>query len=85
MIVTGTSAELGDNVSELDATVEGDEIEVAFNARYLIDALSVVGTPEIVLETSTASSPGVHSTRERRRLLVRGHAHAHHPLTTRLG
>ena len=59
MIVTGTSAELGDNVSELDATIEGEEIEVAFNARYLIDALSVVGTPEIALETSTISSPGV--------------------------
>jgi len=59
MIVTGTSAELGDNVSELDASVEGGEIEVAFNARYMIDALSVVGTPEVALETSTSSSPGV--------------------------
>jgi DNA polymerase-3 subunit beta len=59
MIVAATSAELGDNVSELDASIEGDEIEVAFNARYLIDALNVVGTPEIALETSTTSSPGV--------------------------
>ncbi len=59
MIVTGTSAEYGDNVSEMDASVEGEEIEIAFNARYMIDALSVVGTPEVVLETSTSSSPGV--------------------------
>lgn len=59
VIVTGTSAELGDNVSELDATIEGEEIEIAFNAQYLIDALSVVGTPEVALETSTSSSPGV--------------------------
>jgi DNA polymerase-3 subunit beta len=59
MIVAATSAELGDNVSELDASIEGDEIEVAFNARYLIDALNVVGTPEIALETGTSSSPGV--------------------------
>lgn len=59
MIVAATSAELGDNVSELDASIEGDEIEVAFNARYLIDTLNVVGTPEIALETSTSSSPGV--------------------------
>jgi DNA polymerase III subunit beta len=59
MIVSGTSAELGDNISELDATIEGEEIEIAFNARYLIDALSVVGTPEVALETSTPSSPGV--------------------------
>ena len=59
VIVTGTSAEFGDNVSELDASIEGDEIEIAFNARYMIDALSVAGTPEVVLETSTPSSPGV--------------------------
>ncbi len=59
MIVTGMSAEFGDNVSELDASVEGNAIEIAFNARYLIDALSVAGTPEVALETTTSSSPGV--------------------------
>jgi DNA polymerase-3 subunit beta len=59
LIITGTSAEFGDNVSEMDATIEGDGVEIAFNARYLIDALSVTGMPEVVLETSTASSPGL--------------------------
>jgi DNA polymerase-3 subunit beta len=59
VIITGTSAEFGDNVSELDANIEGDEIEIAFNARYMIDALSVLDTPEVALETSTSSSPGV--------------------------
>ncbi|MFC2046109.1 DNA polymerase III subunit beta [Chloroflexota bacterium] len=59
VIVTGTSAELGDNVSEVDAAIEGDETEIAFNARYLIDALSVVGTPQTAIETSTSSSPGL--------------------------
>ena len=59
MIITGNSAELGDDVGELDASVQGDEIEIAFNARYLIDALMVVGTEKSALETSTPSSPGV--------------------------
>jgi DNA polymerase-3 subunit beta len=58
--VAATSAELGDNVSELDVTgISGEEIEIAFNARYMIDALSVAGTAEVALETTTASSPGV--------------------------
>jgi DNA polymerase-3 subunit beta len=34
-------------------------VEIAFNARYMIDALSVMGTAEVALETSTPSSPGV--------------------------
>lgn len=59
MVVTGTSAEFGDNVSELDANIEGDAIEIAFNAAYVIDALSVLGTAEVALETSSPSSPGV--------------------------
>jgi len=59
MVISGTSAEFGDNVGELDATIEGGAVEIAFNARYLIDALSAAGTPEVALETSTASSPGV--------------------------
>jgi DNA polymerase-3 subunit beta len=59
IIVTGTSTEFGDNVSEIDASIEGEEIEIAFNARYMVDALSVVGTAEVALETSTPSSPGV--------------------------
>jgi DNA polymerase-3 subunit beta len=59
VIITGNSAELGDDVSELDASIEGDEIEIAFNARYLIDALAVMGTEKSALETSTPSSPGV--------------------------
>jgi DNA polymerase III subunit beta len=59
VMITGNSAELGDNVSEFDASIEGDSIEIAFNARYLIDALAVMGTEKTALETSTPSSPGV--------------------------
>jgi DNA polymerase-3 subunit beta len=59
LIIAGTSAEFGDNVSELDASIQGDSVEIAFNARYMIDALSVAGTAEVALETSTPSSPGV--------------------------
>ena len=59
MIVTATSAEHGDNVSELDATVEGQPIEIAFNARYLMEAISAINTAEVALETRDPSSPGV--------------------------
>ncbi len=57
--ISATSAEMGDNVGEMDASVEGTEIEIAFNARYLLDVLSVIRSAQVALETSTASSPGV--------------------------
>jgi DNA polymerase-3 subunit beta len=57
--LTATSAEVGDNVGEIDAVIEGEEMEIAFNAKYLIDVLSVVDAAQVALETTTASSPGV--------------------------
>ncbi|MBC8264901.1 MAG: DNA polymerase III subunit beta, partial [Anaerolineales bacterium] len=57
--IAATSAELGDNVGEIDATIEGDGIEIAFNVKYLIDVLSVMDSAQVALETATSSSPGV--------------------------
>jgi DNA polymerase-3 subunit beta len=59
LVITATSAELGSNVSDMDAMVEGEAIEIAFNARYLIDVLSVVDAAKVILETTNASSPGL--------------------------
>jgi DNA polymerase-3 subunit beta len=57
--IAARSDETGDNVGEIDATVDGEEVEINFNVRYLLDVLSVVDTPQIILETTTSSSPGV--------------------------
>jgi DNA polymerase-3 subunit beta len=59
LIITATSSEFGDNVSELDVTIEGQPIDIAFNAHYLADALGVIGSAEVVLETRDPNSPGV--------------------------
>ncbi|HIC89629.1 MAG TPA: DNA polymerase III subunit beta, partial [Anaerolineae bacterium] len=59
LTLTATSAELGDNVNELGAIVEGEGGEIAFNARYLIDVLSVIDEPQVALEISDPRRPGV--------------------------
>jgi len=59
LVVSATSSEYGDNVGELDAHIEGSPVEIAFNARYLIDALDVVDTAQVSLETRDPASPGV--------------------------
>lgn len=56
--LTATSTEMGDNVSEIDAMVEGDELQIAFDARFLIDVLSRVDQPQIVIETTQPTRPG---------------------------
>jgi len=58
MRLTASSSEMGDNVSDIDAMVEGESLEIAFNAKYMIDVLSQVDQPQVVLETTQPTRPG---------------------------
>jgi DNA polymerase-3 subunit beta len=57
--VSARSEQIGDNVGEIDAKVEGEAAKIAFNGKYLTDVLGVIHEGEIALETTTPSSPGV--------------------------
>ncbi|HJX13035.1 MAG TPA: DNA polymerase III subunit beta [Dehalococcoidales bacterium] len=57
--VSARSEEIGDDVGEIDATVEGDEAKIAFNGKYLNDVLSVLHEQQVALETTNPSSPGL--------------------------
>ena len=46
--------EMGEAQETLAVDYEGAEIEIGFNARYLIDFLSVVGSPGVSLELNPA-------------------------------
>jgi DNA polymerase-3 subunit beta len=57
--ITATAAETGSNETVVDATVDGTGIDIAFNVRFLVEVLNVIDTPNVALETSSTSSPGV--------------------------
>jgi DNA polymerase-3 subunit beta len=57
--ISGQSEETGFNQTQVDATIEGPNLLIAFNVRFLREVLDVVKTPNVVLETSTENSPGV--------------------------
>ena len=57
--ITAAAAETGSNETTVDATIEGDPVEIAFNVKFLIDVLNAIDTPNVALETSSPSSPGV--------------------------
>jgi len=59
LTLSARSEEIGDDVGEIDAVIEGEEAKVAFNGRYLIDVLSALREPQVALETTNPSSPGV--------------------------
>lgn len=57
--ITATSTETGDNVAQIDASVDGVPVEIAFNVKYMIEVLNVMPTPQVAIETTTAMEPGV--------------------------
>ena len=59
VLVISQSQEMGDNQSALDASVQGEEQAVAFNGKYLRDALESIETAEVRLDLTGPASPGV--------------------------
>jgi DNA polymerase-3 subunit beta len=59
LVVSAQAAEVGGNQSEIEASIEGEGLDIAFNAKYLLDVLGVVGADQLALEVTTPSSPGV--------------------------
>ena len=57
--LTARADETGDNQSELEASVNGGDIEIGFNVKYLIDALAAIDTPQVAIETTQSQRPAV--------------------------
>jgi DNA polymerase-3 subunit beta len=55
--LSSNNPDLGEAREELDADYMGEELALAFNARYLLDALSFLGAKEVRLGFQDAVSP----------------------------
>ena len=59
MTISARAEEIGDNMGEIDAAVEGDAAKIAFNSKYLQDFLQVLNGGRVALETNGPSKQGV--------------------------
>jgi len=57
--VEATAEDLGDITSSINAAVDGGELQIIFNVKYLADVLAVINTPEVALEANAPTRPGV--------------------------
>lgn len=53
------SDETGESEIELVATVEGQELEIAFNVKFLQDALEAISSKDVVIETNAHNTPAI--------------------------
>ncbi len=59
LILTAESQIIGNAYEEIEVEREGGEVEIAFNAKYLLDVLDVIDCDNIHLELSDPLKPGV--------------------------
>jgi DNA polymerase-3 subunit beta len=57
--MSSTHQDFGDAKEEVEVVYEGPLLQVGFNARYLIEALNVIDTEEIIMELKDEGSPGI--------------------------
>ena len=59
VLIIGKSAERGDSEGMLDASAEGEPLDISFNIKYLIDVLRVIKEDRVVFQSNGPENPGV--------------------------
>ena len=57
--MSSTHQDFGDAQEEVEVVYDGPPLQVGFNARYLIEALNVIDTEEVLMELKDEGSPGI--------------------------
>ncbi len=58
LTVTSNTPEVGKTVEKIPVQAEGESMEVAFNARYLMECLNILETDDLTFELTGPLSPG---------------------------
>jgi len=56
-VVNGVNTQVGEIHESVDAVIEGEDIAMYFNIRYILDALNVVSTDSVVFKFSGSGKP----------------------------
>lgn len=59
MEITSNSPDFGKIHEEIPILLEGEETQIAFNSKYLLDVLKIIDTEEIFIDLTGSLSPGI--------------------------
>lgn len=59
IVVATASSATGNSVAHVPANISGEEAEIIFNYRYLLDGLNQINGQEVLLKMNNNSSPGL--------------------------
>lgn len=58
-VISSENPDIGSGQDEIDASLQGPDITIGFNSKYLIDVLNALGSDECALDLSGELDPGV--------------------------
>ena len=57
--ISSSNPDMGEAREEIDVSYQGDAIEIGFNAKYLLECLSVMNTESLEFRFKDRLSPGI--------------------------
>ncbi|HXA42037.1 MAG TPA: DNA polymerase III subunit beta [Candidatus Solibacter sp.] len=57
--ISANTSEVGSSEASVSAEIDGADIQIAFNSRYLLDVLALVGSDKVAMGFNGPLSPGV--------------------------
>jgi DNA polymerase-3 subunit beta len=57
--ISSEANELGNNNSRIDAEIKGDELEVVYNYKYLMDGLNSIEKGDVMLDANDENAPSI--------------------------
>lgn len=55
--ISSTSPEVGGAIKNVEAQIDGEELEISFNVNYIVDAMKVIDSEQINIELNDRYSP----------------------------
>ena len=59
MEITAQSSDIGDANEEVGIAMDGENLQIAFNSRYLVEVLTLLHDEKITLDLAGALNPGI--------------------------
>ena len=59
ILVSAATSQVGENMAEVPAKIEGKDIDIVFDSRYVLDGLAAIAGSDVKIKLNDGSSPGV--------------------------
>lgn len=59
MVVLSTNSGLGENITNIPVDIKGEEVDIVFNFRYLLDGLNNLQSERVIIKLTNQGAPGM--------------------------